>query len=171
MNTVLLANIVSFIGALMMVGIGLLKKKHQILLVQSVQFMIQAGANLMLGGVTGAVSNGVSVLRNVFCLRWEYTTRWKIVFLAVQIIFSAGVNTMGLLGWLPVISMIIYTWFLDLKSEIQLKIVMIVAQLMWVVYDFTLMNYVSFTFDILTIISNLLGIRLILKERKQESEV
>ena len=92
------------------------------------------------------------------------------MFLAVQVVLSAGGNNLGLLGWLPVISAVIYTWFLDLKDEVQLKTVMIIAQIMWVVYDFVLMNYVSFAFDLLTICSNLMGIRLILKERRAAAE-
>lgn len=170
LNIVLIANGVALVGALLMAGIGLLKKKEQILLVQCVQFAIQGAANLMLGGMTGLISNGVSIARNLFCLKFEYTSLWKVVFMAVQVVLSAGGNNLGLLGWLPVISAVIYTWFLDLKDEVQLKTVMIIAQIMWVVYDFMLMNYVSFAFDLLTICSNLMGIRLILKERRAAAE-
>ena len=74
MNIVLIANGVALVGALLMAGIGLLKKKEQILLVQCVQFAIQGAANLMLGGMTGLISNGVSIARNLFCLKFEYTS-------------------------------------------------------------------------------------------------
>ena len=167
MNIVVIANIIAFIGAVMMVCIGLIKKKQQILLVQSVQFGIQAAANILLGGVTGFISNLVSIARNLFCLKWAFTVPVKLAFVAVQVVLSLGVNKMGLLGWLPMISGCLYTWFLDLKDEVRLKIVMIIAQIMWVIYDFALMNYVSFAFDILTMISNLTGIWLILKDRRE----
>lgn len=168
LNIVLIANIVALVGSLLMVGVGLLKKKNQILLIQCVQFSIQGAANLLLGGMTGVIANAVSIARNLFCLKFEYTAGWKVIFLAVQVMLSLGTNNLGMLGWLPVISAMIYTWFLDVKDEVQLKIVMIAAQIMWVIYDFMLMNYVAFAFDLLTIGSNSLGIRLILKERKAE---
>ena len=170
MNIILIANGVALVGSLLMMGIGLVKKREQILLLQCVQFTIQGAANMLLGGVTGLISNGVSVARNLFCLKCEYTTLWKILFLAVQVVLTMGVNNLGLLGWLPMISAVIYTWFLDLKDEIHLKTVMIIAQIMWVIYDFMLMNYVAFAFDLLTICSNLVGIRLILKDRKAAAE-
>ena len=170
MNIVLIANGISLMGALLMVGVGLLKKKEQIILVQCVQFTLQGVANLMLGGATGLIANIISIARNLFSLKFAYTVVWKAVFLAVQVALSAGTNEMGFIGWLPVIGVAIYTWCLDLKDEVKLKIVMIIGQIMWVVYDFMLMNYVSFAFDLLTICSNLMGIRLILKERRAAAE-
>ena len=155
---------------MMMVGIGLLKKKKQILLVQCIQFVIMGVANLLLGGLTGFISNLASIARNLFCLKWEYTMPWKFVFIIMQVVLSAGVNNLGLLGWFPVISAVIFTWFLDLKNEVHLKIVIITAQLLWIFYDYTLMNYVTFVFGILTVCSNLLGIYMILRDRKAEAK-
>ena len=168
LNTIIIANIFAFVGASLMAGIGLLKKKNQILIVQCIQFLIMGIANLLLGGITGFISNIASIARNLFCLKWEYTTPWKLVFIAMQILLSAGANNLGLLGWFPIISSVLFTWFLDLKSEIQLKIVIITAQVLWIFYDFTLMNYVTFVFGIITVISNLIGIWMILKDRKAE---
>ena len=167
LNTIIIANIFAFVGACLMAGIGLLKKKKQILIVQCVQFTIMGFANLLLGGMTGFISNIASIARNLFCLKWEYTMPWKFVFIAMQIVLSAGMNNLGILGWLPVISAVIFTWFLDLKNEVHLKIVIIIAQVMWIIYDFSLMNYVTFVFGILTVISNLVGIRMILQDRKK----
>ena len=59
---------------------------------------------------------------------------------------------------LPIISACFYTWMIDVKDETRLKVVLIVAQSMWFVYDLTIQNYVGFTFDILTILSNMYGI-------------
>lgn len=170
MNIVLIANGISLMGALLMVGVGLLKKKEQIILVQCAQFTLQGLANLLLGGATGVIANLISIARNLFCWKFEYTAVWKIAFLAVQVILSAGANEIGLIGWLPVISVAVYTWCLDLKDEVKLKLVMIAGQVMWVVYDFTMMNYVASAFDLLTMGSNLIGIWLILRERKKGTE-
>ena len=166
MNVILIANIFGFVGASLMAGIGLLKKKQQLLLVQCVQFLIMGIANLLLGGITGFISNIASIARNLFCLKWEYTTLWKIVFIVVHILLSAGANNLGLLGWFPVVSAVLFTWFLDLKNEVHLKIVIIIAQMLWIFYDFNLKNYVTFVFGIITVISNLLGIWMILRDRK-----
>ncbi|MBE6114509.1 MAG: hypothetical protein E7191_05465 [Erysipelotrichaceae bacterium] len=39
----------------------------------------------------------------------------------------------------------------------------------WVIYDLYYMNYVSFSFDCLSIIANLIDIRMILRDRKKKA--
>ena len=55
MNIVLIANIISFVGAVIMVVSGLLKTKRTILIAQNIQFAIQAVGNILLGDFSGAV--------------------------------------------------------------------------------------------------------------------
>ena len=66
MNIVLIANIISFVGAVIMVVSGLLKTKRTILIAQNIQFAIQAVGNILLGGYSGAAINLISIVRNVF---------------------------------------------------------------------------------------------------------
>ena len=67
---------------------------------------------------------------------------------------------------LPVLSTCIYTWLLDIKGERKLKAVLIAAQLFWLIYDFALSNYVAFAFDIITVLTNLIGIAALTREEK-----
>ena len=60
-----------------------------------------------------------------------------------------------------------YTWFLDLKDAVQLKIVIIVTLLCWAVYDFVFKNYVTFAFDFGAVVSNLIGIATLRKAAKK----
>lgn len=166
MDIIIIANIIALIGSLLMIGIGLIKRKKHILLAQSLMFVIMGTANLLLGGVTGFVTNILSAVRNIITFKWKLTLPLKLVFILIQIVIALCVNRIGLLGWLPVISASIFTWFLDTESEITLKIVIIGTQVLWVVYDFCMMNYSAFTFDILTIVSNLIGIYRIQKGKK-----
>ena len=82
----------------------------------------------------------------------------KLLVIGMQILLSVKVNTLGWIGWLPVISACFYTWMIDVRDETTLKTVLIIAQSMWFIYDLTIRNYVAFTFDVLTILSNLYGI-------------
>ena len=117
MNTILLGNAVTFIGALLMVGIGFIKTKKNILRVQCIQFAIMGIGNLILGGVTGFISNAVSILRNLICFKRELTLPLKLLFIAIQIIITGSVNRMGFIGWLPVFAACLFTWFLDTKRH------------------------------------------------------
>jgi hypothetical protein len=166
MNTVVIANLVSIVGCVLMVGVGLLQKRRQILLVQCVQFAFLGAANLLLGGMTGFISGVVSIVRNLVYVRWEDASSLKLVFILVQLVLSLSVGIHGLVDWFPIFSTVLFTWFLEVKSEVRLKLVMILAQSMWLIYDFVYLNYVSFTFDALTILSNAIGILVLLRKTK-----
>ena len=164
MDIVLIANIISFVGAVIMVISGLLKTKRTILIAQNVQFSIQAVGNIMLGGYSGAAINLISIVRNVFCVFVPFTWLWKIVFIALQVGLTIWVNGLALIGLLPLAAACLFTVFLDTKNDVLLKAVLTVAQVMWAVYDLSIRNYAFFVFDILTILSNLIGIFLLIRK-------
>ena len=170
MDRILMGNALSLIGAILMACIGLLKKRKQILTVQCVQFGIMGLANLVLGGITGTVSAAVSIARNLVCAKRELTVPLKILFTVILVALSLYANTAGWLGVLPMLSTCIYTWLLDIKGERRLKAVLIVAQVFWLVFDLSLSNYVSFAFDIITIITNLIGIVTLTAEARKRAE-
>ena len=157
----ILGNAVALIGCVLMVLVGFLRKKEQILPVQCFQFAFLATGNLILGGVTGFISGIVSIVRNLVFARTGGSRNWKIAFIVIQTALTFVTGWPGLLGCLPLISGIILTWFIDLNSDTQFKIALIAAQLTWVVYDWHYRNYVAFAFDIFTILSNLTGILMI----------
>ena len=166
MNHLLLGNGIALFGAVLMAGIGFIKQRKHILVAQCVQFGIMGIANLILGGINGFVSALVSITRNLICLKWELTFPIKIGIISIQAVLALSINRSGVIGILPGLSACICTWFLDTKDEIKLKTVIIIAQVCWVVYDLSILNYVSFTFDILTILANLVGILTIIKQRR-----
>lgn len=168
MNTILLGNIVAFAGAILMVLVGLMKKKRDMLLLQNVQFLVMGIGNLILGGITGGIADFISIARNFICLKWKYTIGWKIFFVAVQAALTAVCNQDGIIGWLPVIAAIAFTWALDSENEVLLKSIIIAAQLMWLIYDLHFLNFVSAAFDVLTCISNFVGIILVIRSRSRE---
>lgn len=164
-----LGNAVAMIGCVLMVLVGFLRKKEQILVVQCFQFGFLAAGNLILGGVTGFISGMVSIVRNLVFARTGGSKNWKIAFIVIQTVLTFMTGWPGLLGCLPLISGIILTWFIDVKSDTQFKIAIIVSQLGWVIYDWQYRNYVAFTFDIFTIASNLLGIVMISRNRTKQT--
>lgn len=165
MNTILIGNIFAFVGALVMVSIGLIKTKKNILLAQCVQCLIMGIGNLILGGVTGFLSNMVSIVRNLISVRTKMTAPLKIFFIAVQLVMAWFFNNLGIIGWLPVFAACLFTWYLDSDSEILLKAIIILSEIMWSVFDFTIHNYVALCMDILTVVTNTIGIVMLKKGR------
>ena len=162
----LLGNAAALIGCVIMVGIGLVKKKEHILAVQCVQFTFMGLGNLLLGASAGFISNLVSIVRNLTFSRFANPLRAKILFIVVQVgltLLSVGT---GLVDWLPVMTVVVYTWCLDMKNAAAFKLMMIGTSLLWAVYDLHYLNYVAFTFDLLTVASTALGILRIQKEKR-----
>lgn len=164
---VLIGNIIALLGCTLMVLVGLIKEKRRILSVQCVQFALQGVANLILGGYGGFIANIVSILRNLAFNKFRVTVWLKLFFIVLQLCLSVSTLSASLVSWLPLLASVLFTWFLDLKSEVQLKTVIIISQVMWLIYDFVHLNFVSVTFDFFTMISTTVGIFLILRDRKK----
>jgi len=163
MNTLLIGNIVSGIGCLIMVAIGLLKKKSHILIAQSFQCAFMGAGNLILGGVNGFIANVVSIVRNLVFVKCQSTTVLKLAFIAVQLVLSLGSMGDGWVAWLPILATALFTWFLDTKHTSTLKLVIITTQVMWLTYDIYYRNFVAVTFDVMTMVSNLIGFFMVRK--------
>lgn len=163
MNQIVIGNVISFLGCLLMVSIGFLRTKKQILGVQCLQFSLMGVSNFLLGGISGTISNVVSVLRNLVFFKAKVTVPLKLGFIALQVLLSIGALRNSPLEWLPVLAAGALTWFLDVKNEVVLKVVIIATFFLWVVYDLCHLNYVAMTFDILSIFSNAVGIYMIRK--------
>ena len=166
MIVLLIGNAVSMVGCLIMVLIGFLKKNHQVLIAQSVQCLFMGAGNLILGGISGFISNVVTILRNVVFLKCKNTVFLKIFFILLQLVLSWSSLTTGFISWLPLIAAALFTWCMDTKSPAKLKICILCTQVMWLTYDLTFKNYVASGFDVMTMISNCIGLYTVCKKSK-----
>ena len=161
---ILLGNGVFFLGAVILVLLGLIKTKRNILIAQILQEAFMGAGMLILGGIAGFIVDVVAIFRNLVCIRWNYTLKWKLIFIAAQAGLYAVFGTEGLCGWLPVVAMCLFTWFLDSENVILLKVLIAVMQLMWLVYDISIVNYVGMVVDVVSAVTNVVGIFLIKKK-------
>ena len=161
---ILLGNGVFFLGAVILVLLGLIKTKRNILIAQILQEAFMGAGMLILGGIAGFIVDVISIFRNLVCIKWNYTLKWKLIFIAAQAGLYAVFGTEGLCGWLPVVAMCLFTWFLDSENVILLKVLIAVMQLMWLVYDISIVNYVGMVVDVVSAVTNVVGIFLIKKK-------
>lgn len=164
MNLLLIGNSISMVGCLIMVGIGFLKKKSHILIAQCVQCLFMGVGNLTLGGVSGFVCNIVTILRNLVFLKFQNTTFLKVFFILLQLILSWSSFSAGFISWLPLIAAALFTWCMDTRSEARLKIIILCTQVLWLTYDLYYRNYVASAFDVMTMVSNLIGLYMVTRK-------
>ena len=166
MNLLLIGNSISMIGCMIMVLIGFLKKKNQILMAQCIQCLFMGVGNLVLGGVSGFICNIVTIIRNLVFLKFRNTTALKIFFIVLQFLLSIGTLSAGWISWLPILAAALFTWYMDTDSQAKFKIVILCTQVMWLTYDLYYRNFVASAFDVMTMASNLITLYSICKTRK-----
>ena len=165
MNLLVIGNTVSMVGCLIMVGIGLLKNKSHILLAQSVQCLFMGMGNLLLGGISGFVCNIVTIARNLAFLKFRNTTALKLFFILLQLVLSLEALRGGIINWFPLITTILFTWCIDTKSTAKLKICILCTQVLWLTYDLYYHNYAASAFDVMTMISTVIGLFMVCRKK------
>lgn len=164
--TIIIANIIDFVAALIQVGSGSIKKKSKILVVQTIQLLMQAVSMLLLGGVTGAVSNVLSCYRNYLCYKDKLSNFWKFILIAASIVMTILLNEQGFLGILPAVVCTIYILLMDMKDPVKFKLLVTLSFVPWMVYHFVLGSYVGAIFDAATVITNGITLCFMVKEQK-----
>ena len=162
---IVIANGIDFVAALIQVGSGSIKKKSRILVVQTVQLLMQAVSMLLLGGVTGAVSNVLSCYRNYLCYRERLSTGWKIILIAASVGMTILLNRQGMLGVIPAVVCTVYIMLMDMKDPIKFKLLVTVSFIPWLIYHAALKAFVGAFFDGATVITNAVTLCLMIKEK------
>jgi len=164
---IIIANIIDFVAAIVQVGSGAIKKKSRILIVQTVQLLMQAVSMLLLGGVTGAVSNVLSCFRNFLCYKDKLNVVWKAILIVASIGFTIALNDQGLLGIIPAAVCTIYIIFMDIKDPVKFKLLVTLSFVPWAVYHFILKSYTGAIFDVATVVTNAVTLFKMIKDNKE----
>lgn len=159
--TLILGNVVALLGSLLMVYTGLIKKKQKIILFQTIQIGLFVLSNIILGGITGAIINALSMIRNILCYKNKLGLKEKIIITILSIVLSLSFNNLGIIGLLPVISTVTYIWLINIKNVSKFKILILFTMILWFIYDMTIKSYTSAFFDFMNICANIISIILI----------
>ena len=154
MNFLILGNIIAFVASLLMVYSGALKKKKKILYFQSIQIGLFVISNLVLGGISGAIINVISLIRNILCYKEKLGKKEKIIISLLAVILIVKFNNLGFWGFLPLITTITYIWLMSIKDVKKFKLLIAFTTLLWFIYDLVIKSYTSAMFDAITIIIN-----------------
>ena len=164
---IIAANIIDLIASMIQIGSGSIKQKSKILIVQIIQLLMQAVSMLLLGGVTGAVSNVLSCYRNYLCYKDRLNAWWKAALIAASVAMTVLLNDQGWLGVIPVVVCTVYILLMDMKDPIRFKLLVTLSFLPWLVYHFALKVYVAAVFDAATVITNGVTLCLMLRDAKK----
>ena len=156
MISIIIGNIIALIASILMVYSGMLKQKKKILYFQTVQIGLSVISNIILGGITGAIINALSLIRNILCYKDKLGIKEKIVITILAIILTLKFNNLRYIGLLPLISTVTYIWLMNIKDVKKFKFLIAFTMLMWFIYDIVIKSYTSAIFDFMNIIANML---------------
>lgn len=165
---ILCGNIVALIACIIMVMSGYLKSKQHTLLWQTIQIGLSVFSCLILGAYAGMITNAVAVPRNILAYKGKLNTSAKLTILGVLIAVVLITNEAGWLGIVPLVSAVPYTLFMDKLKAANFKWLVIVTTFPWVLYDFLNMNYVSALFDVGTVITSIIAVIRIMRNKAIE---
>lgn len=154
----IIGNIIALIASLLMVYSGILKEKKKILYIQTVQIGLSVISNIVLGGITGAIINAISMIRNIICYKEKLGFKERILITILSITLSLKFNNLGIIGFLPVVSTITYVWLMNIKDVKKFKLLITFTMLLWLIYDIFIKSYTSAIFDFVTLIANVITI-------------
>lgn len=138
-----------------MVYSGTSKQKKKILHFQTVQIGMLVISNIILGGITGAIINALSLIRNTLCYKDKLGLKEKVVITILATILTLKFNNLGYIGLLPLISTVTYIWLMNIKNVKRFKLLIIFTMLMWFIYDIVIKSYTSAIFDFINIVANI----------------
>ncbi len=167
MKYIIIGNVIGLIGSLLMVYGGSVKKREKAIIVQTIQMAILSLNNLVLGSVSGFIINIINIVRNILSYKDKLYKPIIVLIIIVSILLTIKFNTLGFIGYLPLINSIIFILFMNNKSDIGFKILTIVYVLFWFVHDIYIKSYTTALFDALTIVTSSYAIFKLKKEKRQ----
>ena len=168
MDLILIGRIFSILACTLMVIIGYMKHKRTILWAQNAQFILFSISYACLGGIAAVVSNMVSLIRNLICLKWNLTIPLQIFFIAFQGMFTFITTQNRWVDWLPFIAATFITITIRSKKDLLIKLGCIGSILCFGTYDFYLKNWIVFAFDCFSLITSLIGVYCIIIEHNRK---
>ena len=155
----LLGNIFSLIGSCFLVYSGYVRGIKKTIIIQTLQSIFFCLCNLVLNGISGVITNILTITKNILGYNEKYNNFCKVLFISLQIILCIIFNNLGFIGWLPAIAGCIHTLILDTKDERLLKLAILSISILWCIHDGTIGNIVGFIFNFATIISCFIYLR------------
>ncbi len=172
----LFANILSFIGNILMTSSTIFKKKNVILLFQSANHILAIIAEIIQSAFAGMVQESVSLIRNIILLfikedkkitKLVISIILVIIGVVIGIILNIKLNNNIWYGYLPICATVLYTTFILIayyktsKAELFIKTGIVINGILWFIYGICIKLYPISIFNAISITVSIIRIVLI----------
>lgn len=156
--SLIIGNFIGFLGSCFMILGANIKDKTKSLMVQSIQLITLAISNLILGSISGFIINIVSIIRNILSFFGKLSNVMIGIIMIIMILFTVKFNTLGFIGYLPLVNNIVFIIFMNTKDDVKFKLLTIFYISLWLIHDLYIKAFSTSIFDVITIVSCIVAI-------------
>lgn len=159
MNYVLIANIFSFVWAILLGISTFSKKRNKMLSIQTGDCVFNSLACLFVGSYAGFTTNIISGIRNILNIKCKMT-KWLLIIITILILVIWIISNQAWIIWfLPPIASVQYTlWSSTTKSAQRTRMWLVINLIIWLIHDIFMKIYPSATMDLIIIIVAIINI-------------
>lgn len=168
---IVIGNIISFFASIVLVLSCVVNDKRQAYKYQSIEALILAVSSAFFLSWTGILTMLIAAARNYLVMNERLSSRLAIMFIIITIILCPIINTMGLIGLLPMIGIVQLTICNYYLKEIKwIKVAFIVNLLIYAVYFIGIYDLVSCATQIITAIIGFISLIRLIRNEKIDDE-
>ena len=163
---VVIGNGFALVATLFEVSSGMVKRRHTSVLLQFLHEFCCATGDIILGGYSGAVVDGVDAVRDLLSLKNWLTQRRKYVLIFMTSTLVFYFNNLGLVGFLPLVATVFYTLTINIKDPVKYKLCLMLTWLLNLVYNLVILSFVGALIQGCAIVGGVISIVRIRSERR-----
>ena len=163
---IIIGNGISLFGGIFLILSMCVNDSKQAYKYQFLEAFVVAISSIFFLSWTGVVTMGIAALRNAMVYKDKLTFNWTLFFAIISVIIGVSVNTLGIVGLLPIIAIVQITLCnYYLKNIKYIKLSFIVNTSIYIVYFFAILDFTSAIIQIITVLFGIVSlIRLIKQE-------
>lgn len=139
----IIGNGLGLISTLLVVASGAVKSRRTSVLLQFLHEAACSCGDLVLGGYSGAIVDGVDAVRDVLSYRNKLTQRLKMVLIFVASALIFYFNNLGLIGLLPLVATVFYTLNINTQDPVRYKLCLMLTWVLGLIYNLAILSLVG----------------------------
>lgn len=149
---ILIGNAISLIAGLFIIASLIINDDKRAYKYQIYNAAVLVIASFFFDSIVGAVIMAIATIRLTMVYKDKFTIRWAIFFLILSVGVGLAVNTLGLVGLIPIVAVIQITICNYAYKDIRwIKLSFIVNEAFYIFYFLLISDYVSTLMQMLTV--------------------
>ena len=169
---ILIGNGISFIAGIFLLISCCVNDKKQAYKYQFLEAFVLTISSVFFLSWTGVTTMGIAAIRNAMVYKERLTLNWTVFFVILSVVLGFLVNTMGIIGFLPIIAIVQITICnYCLKTIKSIKLSFIVNLLFYIVYFIAIYDFTSAVIQIATAAVGVVSLIKLIRDEKKEKKL